>query len=90
MLGVHLEGPFLGGAPGAHPPHLVRDVDLEWLTGLCEQFGDLVRLVTLAPEADPGLAAIRALTARGVTVALGHSTVDLDGAAPRPRRARAS
>jgi N-acetylglucosamine-6-phosphate deacetylase len=80
VLGVHLEGPFLGGAPGAHPPEFVRGVDLDWLVTLCDRFGDLVRLVTLAPEADPGLAAIAALRARGIVVALGHSTVDLDGA----------
>ena len=80
VLGVHLEGPLLGGAPGAHPPDLVRDVDVEWLVELCDRFGDLVRLVTLAPEADPGLAGIAALRDRGIVVALGHSTVDLDGA----------
>jgi N-acetylglucosamine-6-phosphate deacetylase len=80
VLGVHLEGPFLGGAPGAHPPEFVRAVDLDWLLALCDRFGDLIRLVTLAPEADPGLAAIAALRSRGITVALGHSTVDLDGA----------
>jgi N-acetylglucosamine-6-phosphate deacetylase len=80
VLGVHLEGPFLGGAPGAHPPEYVRDVDLDWLVALCDGFGDLVRLVTLAPEADPGLSAVAALRSRGIVVALGHSTVDLDGA----------
>jgi N-acetylglucosamine-6-phosphate deacetylase len=79
-LGVHLEGPFLGGAPGAHPVDLIRTVDLDWLLALCERFGDLIRLVTLAPEADPDLRAIGALTERGVVVALGHSTVDFDGA----------
>ena len=80
VLGVHLEGPFLGGAPGAHPVELVRPVELDWLRELWERFGDLVRLVTLAPEADPGLAATAWLHAHGVTVALGHSTVDLAGA----------
>lgn len=80
VLGVHLEGPFLGGAPGAHPRALVRSVDVEWLSALCDEFGDLVRVVTLAPEADPGLAAIAGLRDRGVIVALGHSTVDYDSA----------
>jgi N-acetylglucosamine-6-phosphate deacetylase len=71
--GVHLEGPFLGAAPGAHPPELLGPVELDWLLDLLDGFPGLVRLVTLAPEADPGLAATRALAERGVVVALGHS-----------------
>jgi len=47
---------------------------------VCDAYGALVRVVTLAPEADPELQATRALVARGVVVALGHSTVDYDGA----------
>jgi N-acetylglucosamine-6-phosphate deacetylase len=71
--GVHLEGPFLGDAPGAHPPELLGPVDLEWLIDVLDSQPDLVRLVTLAPEADPGLLATRALVERGIVVALGHS-----------------
>ncbi|HEX6311390.1 MAG TPA: amidohydrolase family protein, partial [Acidimicrobiia bacterium] len=37
-------------------------------------------MVTLAPEADPELAATRLLTERGVVVALGHSTASYDAA----------
>jgi N-acetylglucosamine-6-phosphate deacetylase len=80
VLGVHLEGPFLGGAPGAHPLNLLRPVDLAFLDSVLDRFGDLVRLVTLAPEVDPGLAGTRMLVERGVVVALGHSTVDFEGA----------
>jgi len=80
VLGVHLEGPFLGGAPGAHPPEVLRAADLGFLRDIAEGFGDLVRVVTLAPEADPGLGATRALAEAGVVVSLGHSTVDFDGA----------
>jgi N-acetylglucosamine-6-phosphate deacetylase len=80
VLGVHLEGPFLGDAPGAHPVDLVRSVDLDWLGALCDRFGDLVRLITLAPEADPGLRATAMLCERGVSVAIGHSTVSYEGA----------
>jgi N-acetylglucosamine-6-phosphate deacetylase len=80
VLGVHLEGPFLGGAPGAHPTAVLRRADLEFLRQVTDTFGDLVRIVTLAPEADPDLAATRALVEQGVVVALGHSTVDFEGA----------
>jgi N-acetylglucosamine-6-phosphate deacetylase len=80
ILGVHLEGPFLGGAPGAHPPEVVRPMDLDWLAQQLDRHGDLIRLVTLAPEADPGCDGIRLLVGRGVRVALGHSTCTYDAA----------
>lgn len=71
--GVHLEGPFLGAAPGAHPPGLLGPIDLPWLLDLLDAQPGLVRLVTIAPEADPDFLGTRALTGRGVVVALGHS-----------------
>ncbi len=74
ILGVHLEGPFLGGAPGAHPVSMLREMDAEWLGGMCDRHPGLVRLVTVAPEADPGGDGIRMLVDRGVVVALGHTT----------------
>jgi N-acetylglucosamine-6-phosphate deacetylase len=74
ILGVHLEGPFLGGAPGAHPVELLRSVDSKWLRRTLDAFPDLVTLVTLAPEADTDFGGTRFLCARGVRVALGHST----------------
>jgi N-acetylglucosamine-6-phosphate deacetylase len=80
ILGVHLEGPFLGGALGAHPPEMVRPMDLPWLAGLLDRHPGLVRLVTLAPEADPDGAGIRMLTARGVVVSLGHTSCSYEDA----------
>jgi len=80
VLGVHLEGPFLGDAPGAHPVDVLQTADLAFLGHVHDRFGDLVRLVTLAPEADPGFAATRALVELGIVVSLGHSTVDYEGA----------
>jgi len=69
IAGAHLEGPFLA-LPGAHRPELVRTtVDTAWLDSL----GDLVRVVTLAPELAGALDAIAALRGRGILVALGHS-----------------
>jgi N-acetylglucosamine-6-phosphate deacetylase len=78
ILGVHLEGPFLGDAPGAHAADLLRPADVGWLDGLLAGHRDLVRLVTLAPEADPGLDATRLLAGAGVVVALGHSRAGYD------------
>jgi N-acetylglucosamine-6-phosphate deacetylase len=80
LVGVHLEGPFLGGALGAHDPALVHAVDAAWLQATLERHPGLVRMVTLAPEADPGLLAIRLLASAGVVVALGHTSATYEDA----------
>ncbi len=76
-LGIHLEGPFLSPRHyGAHPPEHLRpplSADLERLLELGE-----VRLVTLAPELEGGLDAVRSLARRGVVVSLGHSGATFD------------
>jgi N-acetylglucosamine-6-phosphate deacetylase len=70
VLGAHLEGPFIGGAPGAHRRQHIVPLDLDWLRSL----PDVVRIITLAPEVPGAVEAVRALVSRRVTVALGHST----------------
>lgn len=73
VLGAHLEGPFLGDRPGAHPPELLVDPDPGWIDAL----PDVVRLVTLSPERAGALAAVETLVRRGVVVSLGHSGAEL-------------
>lgn len=74
IAGVHLEGPFLGAAVGAHRPDVLVDPDIAWLDALA--LGTVVRVVTLAPERRGAIEAIAHLTGRGVLVAVGHSTAD--------------
>ena len=76
ILGVHLEGPFLGGAPGAHPRDLIVDLDLDWLRAL----PPIVKVVSLAPEQAAATEAIRLLVDRGILVSLGHSTATYEQA----------
>ena len=76
IAGAHLEGPFIGGRPGAHPPRWIVPPDREWLATL----PPIVRIVTLAPEVAGGIDAIALLGGRGVLVALGHSGADVDRA----------
>ena len=52
---------------------LLHPADAPWVETLLAAHPRLVRLVTLAPEADPDLVATRDLVAAGVVVALGHS-----------------
>jgi N-acetylglucosamine-6-phosphate deacetylase len=76
VLGAHLEGPYLNPERlGAQPP-FTQAPDLAFIGELCERAP--VRLVTLAPECDPGHALIKDLTARGVAVQIGHSAAGYD------------
>lgn len=79
--GVHMEGPFLGDAPGAHQRSYLCDTDVDWMDALLGgPGGDLVRLMTIAPERDPGLQLTRFLHSRGVVVAIGHSMATFEEA----------
>ena len=75
IAGLHVEGPFLNETPGyigAHPAAHARPAGRDAMHRLLEAGNGLVRLVTLAPERDPGLAVTRMLVDAGVTVAAGH------------------
>lgn len=71
LAGVHFEGPYLSPARcGAQNPAHLRDPSTAELD---ELVGGVVRMVTLAPERDGALAAIRLLVDRGVAAAIGHT-----------------
>ncbi|MFZ4720750.1 MAG: N-acetylglucosamine-6-phosphate deacetylase [Ilumatobacteraceae bacterium] len=72
IAGAHLEGPFLGRSPGAHPRDLIIPIDLEWLAALPAH----VALVTLAAEQEDAVAAAQLLTAAGRLVSIGHTQAD--------------
>ena len=74
VLGVHLEGPFISPRRrGAHNPDWIVPPSPAALDELLAAGAGLVRLVTLAPEVDGGLAAVRQLAGAGVLVSVGHS-----------------
>lgn len=71
LLGVHLEGPFINEARRGAQPAFTRPVDLRALEALVA--AGPVAAVTLAPELDGAVEAVRWLVARGVRASLGHS-----------------
>lgn len=79
IAGVHLEGPFLGGAPGAHPRDLIVDVDLAWLDVLPSH----VTMLTIGAEQARAGEAISMLRGRDILVSIGHTNAadaELDAA----------
>ncbi len=74
LAGVHLEGPWLSMAyRGAHDPRLLRHPERPELNRLLRRDRGTVRMVTLAPELEGGLAAVRWIVEAGAVAAVGHT-----------------
>jgi N-acetylglucosamine-6-phosphate deacetylase len=74
VLGVHLEGPFIAESRrGAHNPAWIISPDRQTVGELLTAGAGLVRMVTLAPEIDGAIAAIKQLADTGVIASVGHS-----------------
>jgi N-acetylglucosamine-6-phosphate deacetylase len=79
VLGAHLEGPFLSPhAAGAHAHAHLVDPTPARIDALLEAGEGVLRQVTIAPELDLALDAIRRLVAAGVVAAVGHTTCSGD------------
>jgi N-acetylglucosamine-6-phosphate deacetylase len=79
--GLHIEGPFLNDAAGyrgAHPAEAMRDADAGSMKQLLDAAGGLTRIVTLAPERDPGGHVTAMLAADGIVVSAGHTDASLE------------
>ena len=76
---VHVEGPFISpedGPRGAHPTGHVRPPDIAEFDRWQEACGGLVGLLTLSPHWPEAPDFIRAVSSRGVHVAIGHTDAD--------------
>ncbi|HEX4701659.1 MAG TPA: N-acetylglucosamine-6-phosphate deacetylase, partial [Pseudonocardiaceae bacterium] len=78
FAGIHLEGPFISAARcGAHDPAVLRAPDRDSVTALLAAGKGAIRMVTLAPELDGGVEAVRRFVDAGVIVAIGHTDATL-------------
>jgi N-acetylglucosamine-6-phosphate deacetylase len=77
LVGIHLEGPWLSPVRrGAHDVNSLSNPTEAELTTLLGSGRGTIRMVTLAPELDQGLDAIRRITDAGAVAAVGHSDAD--------------
>jgi len=73
-LGVHLEGPYISpGRRGAQPEESVRAPSIPELEEVHEVAGESLKVVSLAPEVEGALDAIRWLREEGIVASAGHS-----------------
>jgi len=74
ILGIHAEGPFISSKRrGAHNPDWIITPTPDAIENLLKAGSPYLRLVTIAPELDGALAAIKQLAEAGVAVSVGHS-----------------
>ncbi len=81
MRGFHIEGPFINpaeGYRGAHSVDAVIMADKPAMQRLLDSANGLTRLVTLAPEQDPGLGVTRMLAESNIVVSAGHTNASLE------------
>ncbi|MGO4443234.1 N-acetylglucosamine-6-phosphate deacetylase [Mycobacterium sp. 2YAF39] len=72
--GIHLEGPWLSTLRcGAHDPGLMRDPDPSEIAGVLDAADGAVRMITIAPELEGAISAVRQVVAAGVVAAVGHT-----------------
>nr|WP_144920682.1 N-acetylglucosamine-6-phosphate deacetylase [Paenibacillus bovis] len=72
--GVHLEGPFINvKRAGAQPPEYITDPDFELFLQWYEASGELIKLVTYAPELKGAAEFEKLMLERGIVPSVGHS-----------------
>jgi N-acetylglucosamine-6-phosphate deacetylase len=79
IVGIHLEGPYLAPARcGAHDPKLLRTPRIEEFERLLKAGQGHIKMVTIAPELEGAIPAIKHLVASGVIAAIGHSAANYE------------
>jgi N-acetylglucosamine-6-phosphate deacetylase len=81
ILGIHLEGPFLNPArAGSLDGKSFSDPAVETFTRLVEDFEDIIRIITIAPELPGALRLIELSREKGFLVHMGHSDASFEQA----------
>ncbi|WP_439662228.1 N-acetylglucosamine-6-phosphate deacetylase [Lentzea sp. HUAS TT2] len=74
VAGVHLEGPFLSAARcGAHDPAILCPPEQTAVAKLLDAGKGTIRMVTIAPELEGAVKAVRQLVDNNVLAAIGHT-----------------
>ncbi len=81
ILGVHLEGPFLNRErAGSLDGSSFADPSVEALKSLVEDYEDMIKIVTIAPELPGALRVVEVCREKGFLVHMGHSDATFEQA----------
>lgn len=77
IAGTHLEGPWIAPAmKGAHDPSALRTPTPDEIDAVLRTARGTIHMVTLAPELENGMQAVRRFADAGVLAAVGHTAAD--------------
>jgi N-acetylglucosamine-6-phosphate deacetylase len=81
ILGINLEGPFLNPVrAGSLDGKIFSDPSVETFTRLVEDFEDIIKIITIAPELPGALRLIELSREKGFLVHMGHSDASFEQA----------
>lgn len=81
LLGIHMEGPFLGvEKKGAHDEKYLQNPDWDRFEKMQKLSNGNLRLITIDPTLDGADEFVQRCVASGVTVSLGHTVCDYEAA----------
>ncbi|MFC5530901.1 N-acetylglucosamine-6-phosphate deacetylase [Cohnella yongneupensis] len=79
LLGVHFEGPFISEKwKGAQNPAYIVPPQPEWLEAWVARYPGVIKIQTLAPEAEGALDYIAQLAGHGIVPSCGHTDATYD------------
>lgn len=79
VLGIHMEGPYLSPRkPGVNPVELIRALDIAEAEAMQEAAEGNVRLISVAPDEEGGMAFIRGLRTMGIVAGIAHTDTDYE------------
>ncbi len=79
ILGIHMEGPYLSPRkPGVNPVELIRALDIAEVEAMQEAAEGNIRLISVAPDEEGGMAFIRDLQRMGIVAGIAHTDTDYE------------
>lgn len=79
IIGSYVEGPYITKEhKGAQPEAFIRDLDINDIEELISASNNSIKVLTIAPEKENTIEAIKFLTARGIEVSLGHTNATFE------------
>jgi len=74
ILGIHMEGPYINPEKkGAQKEDEIKKISIEEFSEFNQASGNLIRLVTIAPEMPGAIGLIKYLYKQGIIASVGHS-----------------